>query len=87
MQFIPTSDFEKRFSKLPADIRSKVHDRLNIFSINEFDPILNNHKLKHDFEGYRSINITGDWRIIFRKLEDKVVLLYKVGTHHQLFGK
>jgi addiction module RelE/StbE family toxin len=55
--------------------------------VNEFHPILNNHKLKYDYEGYRSINLTGDWRIVFRKIDDNSVLLYRVGTHHQLFGK
>ena len=79
--------FEKEYSRLQESIRLKVDERLILFAINEFDQILNNHKLKFEYEGYRSINVTGDWRILFKKINPECAFLYRVGTHHQLFGK
>ena len=49
-------------------------------------PLLRDHKLNPPWEGYRSINITGDYRLIYKKLAPDVYFLRAVGTHHQLFG-
>ncbi len=87
IQLVRSSLFEKDYAKLQIGIKLRVDERLILFATNEFAPILNNHKLKYDYEGFRSINVTGDWRIIFRKLNEGYALLHRVGTHHQLFGK
>ena len=87
MIFTGTSIFKKQYKKLNKDLVAKIAERLKFFETDEFSPILNNHKLAHDYEGFRSINITGDWRIIYRKEGNDIVLLHRVGTHHQLFGK
>jgi len=49
-------------------------------------PLLNNHPLHAPFEGSRSINVTGDYRAIFKYLEPDLVIFTRIGTHHQLFG-
>ncbi len=87
MLFIRTTAYEKDYKRLTRELTLKVYQRLELFSVNEFDPLLNNHKLKYEYEGFRSINLTGDWRIVFRKIDDKYILLHRIGTHHQLFGK
>lgn len=87
MRFVPSILFEKVYKKLTEELRSKILERLKMFATDEFDPILNNHKLKYEYESFRSINITGDWRLIFRKISSQTVLLHRVGTHSQLFKK
>ena len=87
MLFIRSSQFKSDYIKADNGIRAKVDERLKIFAKDEFSQILNNHKLKFNLDGYRSINITGDWRIIYRKLDISTCFLYRLGTHHQLFGK
>ena len=86
MQFERSPIFNKDFKKLNKELQYKVIERLQIFIVNEFHPLLNNHKLKFDYEGFRSMNVTGDFRIIFRKIDSKLVLLYRVDTHSQLYG-
>lgn len=50
------------------------------------DPKLNNHVLRGKLRGLRSINITGDWRAIFREYKkDKQILFDSLGTHSQLY--
>lgn len=87
MLFTQPSRFEKEYKKLPKKLKDKIVERLKIFVTNEFDPLLNNHMVKYKYEGHRSINLTGDWRILYKKIDHKTYELYAVGTHHQLFGK
>ena len=56
-----------------------------MFSLNPYDLRLNNHILSGKWSGYRSINITGDWRAIFRETETGVYFIV-LGTHSQLYG-
>jgi len=87
MLFERTSAFKRDYKKITHDLRLKMYGRLEIFIANEFDPILNNHKLRYEYEGFRSINITGDWRLVFRKISNQSMLLHRIGTHSQLFNK
>jgi addiction module RelE/StbE family toxin len=79
-----TKEFEKILEKLPKKIIKKFEEKLEIFLNDEFDFILNNHKLKSPFEEYRSINITGDFRLLYKKIDDTYIFS-KIGTHSQLY--
>ena len=83
---IRSSEFERHFRKLPLKIRENVSDRLRIFVQDEFSPILNNHKLLGRNKDCRSINATGDYRILYREIENSFYLLVDVGTHSDLWG-
>lgn len=78
-------DFKKKYRKLPPKIVEKLDDRLRLFRKDEFDPLLNNHALKGKWLGYRSINITGDIRAIF-KIDTKSALFVAIDNHSNLYG-
>ena len=65
----------------------KVMNRLALFEQSERHPLLDNHPLKFEWEGYRSISITGDLRLIFKKYPADLVRLEAVGTNGELYGK
>ncbi|MDQ7009278.1 MAG: hypothetical protein Q9M94_03225 [Candidatus Gracilibacteria bacterium] len=53
-----------------------------------FDEILNNHSLNGKYLGLRSIDITGDFRAIFREFPNgkyEFVDFIDIGTHAQLY--
>jgi len=78
--------FLKEFKKAPLKVKDAFRERLEIFTSNKFHPILNNHSLVGKYKGYRSINITGDWRVIFREFESGEIIYFEViGTHSQLY--
>ena len=85
MMFTRSSSFHKEFKKLPKGIQDKAIERLGIFAKDQFDPLLNNHKLKHDMAEYRSINVTGDFRIVYKMIDSKTCFLVKIGSHSRLF--
>ncbi len=84
MQIIIHKSFLKMYAKQPAKVQKKFKESRNIFLKDVFDIRLNNHKLNGKWFGYRSINITGDYRAIFREDTD-IVIFVAIGTHSQLY--
>ena len=78
--------FERQYKKLPHVLQDKMWKRLELLLADDRSPLLDNHKLHHPYDGYSSINITGDVRLVYKKLDAETFYLRAVGTHHQLFG-
>ncbi len=81
--------FDKRFKKLSAKIKERFYERLNIFKNNKFEKILNDHSLHGEYEGCRSINITGNYRAVYKTInqkDDVVYLFVQIGTHPELYN-
>ena len=76
--------FKKDFRKLPKKIKEQFFERAALFFENRFNPLLNNHSVDAAYPGCRSINITGDYRAIFKEDGDIVIFLH-IGTHSQLY--
>jgi mRNA-degrading endonuclease YafQ of YafQ-DinJ toxin-antitoxin module len=83
--FIFHRNFEKSFVKLNKEIKVAFIERRNLMLIDFQHPLLNNHSLQGKWSGYRSINITGDIRAIF-KTEGFFCIFITIGTHSQLYG-
>ena len=83
---IPASSFKKKTDKLPKKIRTALADRLRLFVQEPFHPLLDNHKLTGGRKYQRSINITGDWRLIFEEHDNNTVSLIDIDTHSNLYG-
>ena len=80
-----SSRYKKQYRELSEKIQIKINERLAIFLVDEFSPILNNHNLHGEYENCRSINVTGDFRLIYMKMSGDVRYLLEVGTHNQLY--
>lgn len=76
--------FLKKFKKLAPKIQARFEERLELFLKDPVDPSLNNHSVEKRFPDCRSINITGDYRAIF-KLEKDTALFITIGTHSELY--
>lgn len=76
--------FAKHYKKASSEVKTSFDKKLNIFLQNPFHPLLNNHTLVGKFVGFRSINITGDWRAIY-KGTDEIIVFTVLGTHSQLY--
>lgn len=86
MIVIYSKKFQRSYKKLPSKLQEQFKRRRNLFLANQFDPILNNHPLHDPYAGYRSINITGDYRAVFYNENQTTVYFVAIGTHHSLFG-
>lgn len=74
-------------AKLPPKILESLRERLELFKVDPFAEILNNHKLHGSLRHFRSINITGDYRLFYEEFDNGIVRLLRVGTHSELYGK
>lgn len=78
--------FDKAYKKLDASIKEAFIERRNLLMIDYEHPALNNHVLHGKWEGHRSINVTGDFRAVFRT-EGFIAIFITIGTHPQLYGE
>ena len=82
--------FFKKLKKVDVRVRKSVKERMFLFSKNPHDSQLDNHLLKKEYEGYRSIDITEDWRALYKlkqEKDDSIVYFVTLGTHKELYGK
>ncbi len=71
----------KRHYKL--DLLQQIIDILRI--PDTLPPKNTDHGLAGDYAGYRECHITPDWLLIYR-VDGNELLLYRTGTHADLFG-
>jgi mRNA-degrading endonuclease YafQ of YafQ-DinJ toxin-antitoxin module len=80
--------FSKSFNKLDHKIRVKFWERVSIFKADPFDQILNNHALVWKLKWKRSINVTWDFRAIFKEYPNwtyEFVEFIDIWTHSELY--
>ena len=86
---IYTKLFNKHRKALPFEVKIAFREARDLFLENPKHPSLRNHSLKSKFQGYRSIDITDDYRAIYKKRiegDREVITFYLIGTHKELYG-
>lgn len=85
-------EFKRSFTKQrdKADIRIQIvfDKRLKLFYQDAHHRQLRNHALTGRWKGFRSIDVTGDWRAIFKEERKRgvvIVTFVALGTHSQLY--
>ena len=86
MKIIFHKNFEKQYVKLSKSLKTKVKARIVIFQGEQYNIILNNHALHGKFTGYRSLNATGDIRIIYKMVDNNSVIFTDIGSHSKLYS-
>jgi addiction module RelB/DinJ family antitoxin/addiction module RelE/StbE family toxin len=86
MRYFLSKSFEKSFAKLPSKTKKRVTKKLKLFLNNPTHPILNNHPLSGKFSNYRSINISGDIRAIYKTINKDTAMFIEIGTHSKLYN-
>lgn len=78
--------FVKQYERADPKIKSAFDKKLELFLMDLSNHQLNDHPLKGKFQGYRSLNVTGDWRDLYLEdRESKRVIFEALGTHSQLY--
>jgi len=78
--------FKKQYKKLPKKIQDQFDDRLNLFLQDSRDSRLRIHPLKGAYQGYWSMNVSGDFRAIYLQKGVEIIIFALIGTHSQLYG-
>ena len=86
MQVDYTKRFLKQYAKLPKKIQSQTDERILLWQDKPNDPKLKDHALTGKYQGYRSINITGDIRALYRQQGNTLIIFSFIGSHPQLYS-
>src|SRR4051812_41848614 len=81
--------FEEDLTDAPDEIKAAFRDTLDLFVYGPNHPTLRNHALRGEYAGYRSIDITVDWRVLFKEVRSEKSIMYvfhRIGTHEALYG-
>lgn len=79
-------NFKKQFRKLSPKVQEKFFESVDLFLKDKFNPILNNHSVESAYPGWRSINITGDYRALYEHKDENFAVFMKIGKHSELHG-
>ena len=85
MQYFLSKNFEKQFKKLPKKTKLQAMERFEIFVRDPIEYRLRNHPLTGAWAGYRSIDITGDIRAIYKKVDEQIARFVAIGSHSALY--
>jgi addiction module RelE/StbE family toxin len=88
MNIVYDPAFLEKLKKADIKIRKSFKEKIILFSQNPQYPQLNNHSLKKEYKGYRSINITADLRAIYKEIEEgeeMIAYFVLLGTHKELY--
>jgi len=83
IEFSPV--FNKLIASAPAEIRRAFREAYGLFAENPNHPALRNHLLTGKYAGFRSIDVTEDWRAIYRE-KPELIKFVALGTHARLYG-
>ncbi len=77
--------FIKRLTQAPTEIKIAFREALELFLENPNHTALRNHPLTESYAGIHSIDVTGDWRALYREERERIIFV-ELGTHNQLYG-
>ena len=78
--------FERKIKKLHKNEKQQFKERLTLFIQNPYDRLLNNHFLQGKYKDYRSINITGDLRALYKTIDTETIIFVTIDTHINLYS-
>jgi addiction module RelE/StbE family toxin len=85
-----SKDFIKIYKKSDVRLKKSIDEKLQVFVKNPFELGLDNHALRDEWEGYRSIDITNDYRAVYEEIregEQVKASFVALGTHKELYRK
>ncbi len=77
--------FIEQHKEAKLNIKGDFLGTLELFLVDPNHPALRNHALNGEFAGVRSIDVTGDWRALYRAERERIIFV-ALGTHEQLYG-
>ena len=83
IEFTPL--FTKRRKAAPLAIKEAFRETLELFLEDPYHPALRNHPLTGKYAGFQSIDVTPDWRALYRGEGERIIFV-NIGTHDHLYG-
>lgn len=82
--------FFEKLKKIDVRIRKSFKERILLFEKDPNNAQLHNHELRNPYTGFRSIEVTADYRAIFTEINHggkSFFYFTMLGTHKELYQK
>jgi addiction module RelE/StbE family toxin len=76
--------FKKRFALIPTEIKIAFREAYALFREDPDHSLLRRHALTGKYQDFTSINVTEDWRAIYREERERIIFA-DTGTHKTLY--
>lgn len=86
-ELIYNKDFLKDIRRIPAELRQKLSELMEIFSEDPFDPRLHTKPLAAPLQGLFSFRITRDYRVGFRFSSAHVIQLLIADNRSNIYRR
>lgn len=83
-----TKEFLTQLKKQNVRIRKSFRKAIDLFSEDPNNSALNSHELHGIWKGFRSIDVTSDWRAVYQEIKegkDSIAYFTTLGIHKQLY--
>ncbi len=80
--------FDRKLKTLPPEIIAAFDEMLDLFWENPNDEHLRRHFLKEKYAGYQSVDVTDDYRAVFKETKTEnvtVIKFHTIGAHKDLY--
>src|SRR5712691_2219256 len=67
--------FIKLITNAPTEIKIAFREARELFAENPNHPALRNHPLTGKYTGFRSIDVTDDWRALYRTEAERIIFV------------
>ena len=81
--------FLDKLKSVNVRVRKSFHEKINLFRKDPSNARLRNHALEGVYIGFKSIDITNDYRAIYEEVaigEETIAYFTLLGTHKELYG-
>lgn len=88
MKVIYHGSFEKAYKKRVAKnakLVARARERTKLFVADPGNSVLKDHALTGSLRGYRAFWISGDMRIVYKRISEIEVVFVDIGTHNQVY--
>ena len=85
MEIRTSAHFDRRYKKLPQEIKDRAKKQEKLFVANAFDARLSTHKLHGKDADRWAYSVDYDYRIKFLFLSGAKILYLDIGTHDEVY--
>ena len=80
MKILYSKKFLKHFKRCSEKILKQFQSRMSLLNKNPSLPILRNHPLIGCLNGYFAFSVTGDYRVVYRIMDQNSIKLNDIGS-------
>jgi addiction module RelE/StbE family toxin len=86
MKILYSKSFKKLYRKLPKKVQRAFDERIILMLESPKHPLLSIHRLHGKYVGAYSMNVAGDMRALFEKIDTKTIEFFAIGSHSELYS-